>query len=136
MVALPYGKGRCAMSLPQHSGTNSASVASGSSFYAAMRILPPAQRQAMFAVYAFCRAVDDIADDGGPAEKRLARLERWREDVERVYAGAGETELTEGLEPLIAAFGFAKADFLAVIDGMEMDVTGVTRAPDWAMLDL
>jgi squalene synthase HpnD len=136
MVALPYGKGRCAMSLPQHSGTNSASIASGSSFYAAMRILPPAQRQAMFAVYAFCRAVDDIADDDGPAEKRLARLERWREDIERVYAGAGETELTEGLEPLIAAFGFAKADFLAVIDGMEMDVTGVTRAPDWAMLDL
>lgn len=124
------------MSLPQHSGTSSASVASGSSFYAAMRILPPAQRQAMYAVYAFCRAVDDIADEEGPTEGRLARLDRWRGDIERLYAGGGETELTEGLQPLIAAFGFAKADFLAVIDGMEMDVTGVTRAPDWAMLDL
>ena len=124
------------MSLPQHSSTNSASVASGSSFYAAMCILPRAQRQAMFAVYAFCRAVDDIADDDGPAEERLARLGRWREDIERVYAGGGGTELTEGLEPLIAAFGFAKPDFLAVIDGMEMDVRSEMRAPDWQTLDL
>ena len=109
------------MSLPQHSGS-STSVASGSSFYAAMRILPPAQRQAMYAVYAFCRAVDDIADDEGPTDRRLARLDRWRGDIERLYGGGGETELTEGLQPLIAAFGFAKADFFAVIDGILLGV--------------
>ena len=124
------------MSLPQHSGNTSATVASGSSFYAAMRILPPAQRQAMYAVYAFCRAVDDVADDDGPTEERLARLDHWRGEIERLYAGGGETELTDGLQPLIAAFGFAKADFLAVIDGMEMDVRREMRAPDWQTLDL
>jgi phytoene synthase len=124
------------MSLPQHSGNTSATVASGSSFYAAMRILPPAQRQAMYVIYAFCRAVDDVADDDGPTEERLARLDHWRGEIERLYAGGGETELTDGLQPLIAAFGFAKADFLAVIDGMEMDVRREMRAPDWQTLDL
>ena len=52
--------------------------AAGSSFYTAMRLLPKERREAMYAVYAFCRAVDDVADDGGPAEVRAAELERWR----------------------------------------------------------
>jgi presqualene diphosphate synthase len=124
------------MSPSQHSAANSASVASGSSFYAAMRILPPAQRQAMYAVYAFCRAVDDIADDGGPIKERLARLDLWRRDIERLYAEGNETELTQGLQSLLEAFEFEKADFLAVIDGMEMDVRRLMTAPDWQTLDL
>jgi phytoene/squalene synthetase len=48
--------------------------ASGSSFYAAMRILPRAQRDGMFEIYSFCRLVDDIADDGGPQAPRFAQL--------------------------------------------------------------
>ncbi len=85
------------MSAPQPSGANGAPAASGSSFYAAMRILPPRQREAMYAVYAFCRAVDDIADEGGPKPQRLAALDRWRRDIDRLYAGGGETPLTAGL---------------------------------------
>jgi phytoene synthase len=111
-------------------------VASGSSFFAAMRILPAAERGAIYAVYAFCRAVDDIADDGGPIEQRLAELDRWRADIERLYNGGGETELTEGLQPLIETFGLEKTDFLAVIDGMEMDVRQQMTAPDWPTLDI
>ena len=49
--------------------------ASGSSFYLAMRIMPKAQREAMFEIYSFCRRVDDIADDGGPSDRRLAQLQ-------------------------------------------------------------
>ena len=53
-----------------------------SSFYLAMRLMPPSQRQAMFEIYSFCRAVDDIADDGLlPPEIALSRLDRWRADL-------------------------------------------------------
>ena len=63
--------------------------ASGSSFYAAMRLLPPAERAAMFAIYAFCRVVDDIADDAGADAGRAPRAAgRWRADLAALYAGA------------------------------------------------
>ena len=55
--------------------------ASGSSFYTAMRILPQAQRDAMFQIYSFCRAVDDIADSTGPRQQRVRELAGWRDDI-------------------------------------------------------
>jgi phytoene synthase len=124
------------MSVQQTSAPGSAPVASRSSFYTAMRILPRAQREGMYAVYAFCRAVDDIADDGGPQQERLAGLDRWRRDIDRLYRGGGETELTEGLWSPIEAFGLEQTDFLAVIDGMEMDVRRDDKASDWQTFDL
>ncbi len=113
-----------------------APVAKRSSFYFAMRILPPEQRQAMYEVYAFCRAVDDIADDAGSAGNRLAMLNRWRVDIARLYAGRGATELTQSLAVPVAAFALRQEDFVAVIDGMEMDVRRDIRAPDWESFDL
>lgn len=110
-------------------------AAAGSSFYLAMRILPKEQREAMYQVYAFCRAVDDIADDTSPKELRLARLEAWRGEIQRLYAGK-TSELTQGLAAPVKTFGLRKIDFLAVIDGMEMDVTRDIRAPNWDELDL
>ncbi len=61
--------------------------ASGSSFYAAMRILPREQREAMFQIYSFCRQVDDIADSDGPRPERLAALQQWRDDIDALYQG-------------------------------------------------
>jgi len=61
--------------------------ASGSSFYAAMRILPREQREAMFQIYSFCRQVDDIADSDGPRPERLKALDQWRHDIDALYAG-------------------------------------------------
>ena len=66
---------------------NYGTTASGSSFYAAMRILPQEQRQAMFQIYSFCRQVDDIADSDGPRDQRLAALQQWREDIDALYQG-------------------------------------------------
>ena len=109
--------------------------ASGSSFYAAMRILPRAQREAMFEIYSFCRAVDDIADDGGPRDKRLSDLQQWRDDVDALY-GSVPPERLRGLAEATRQFGLRREDFLAVVDGMEMDVHGDIRAPDRATLDL
>jgi len=116
-------------------GEGARPAAAGSSFYLAMRILPKEQREAMYQVYAFCRTVDDIADDPGPKTGRLAKLEAWRGEIERLYAGK-TSALTKGLAAPVETFGLEKDDFLAVIDGMEMDVARDIRAPDWAELDL
>ena len=111
--------------------------AAKSSFYWAMRLMPKAQRQAMFEIYSFCRAVDDIADDGGPKDVARARLERWRADLAALYAGSPPARLKD-LAEAVATFGMRHEDFLAVIDGMEMDVerTVGAGATDWATLDL
>jgi squalene synthase HpnD len=119
-----------------NTGTARTPVAKRSSFYLAMRILPPEQRQAMYAVYAFCRAVDDIADDEGPQDARLAMLDRWRTDIARLYAGRGASDLTQSLAMPVVAFALRKEDFFAIIDGMEMDVRRDIRAPDWDAFDL
>jgi presqualene diphosphate synthase len=109
--------------------------ASRSSFYTGMRILPRGQREAMFEIYAFCRAVDDIADDPGPREGRMAALESWRSDIDALYAGTAPARLA-GLARATRDFDLAREDFLAVIDGMEMDVRADIRAPDRATLDM
>jgi presqualene diphosphate synthase len=118
-------------------GTNAnyGSTASGSSFYAAMRILPQAQREAMFQIYSFCRQVDDIADSDGPREERLAALQQWRDDIDALYRGAPPARLRDYVGS-VKTFGLKREDFLAIVDGMEMDVPADIRAPDMATLDL
>jgi presqualene diphosphate synthase len=106
-----------------------------SSFYAAVRVLPARQRSAMLEVYDFCRAVDDIADCDGDRQGRLQALERWRAAIAAVYAGAPPPEL-HGLSQAVARFGLQREDFLAIVDGMEMDVAGDIVGPDGATLDL
>jgi presqualene diphosphate synthase len=111
-------------------------AAQSSSFYAALRILPPAQREAMFQVYAFCRAVDDIADREGPRPQRLAELEQWRRRIDGLYHGSDTPGEVLSLAQVIRRFGLEQADFDAIIDGMVMDAQSDVRAPDWATLDL
>lgn len=111
-------------------------AAASSSFYAAMRILPRSQRDAMYHVYAFCRAVDDVADNGGSREVRLADLNQYRADVEQLYAIGRVTSRTRDLLGPIREYGLLKDDFIAVIDGMEMDIVRDLRAPEWKVLDL
>ena len=109
--------------------------AAGSSFYAAMRILPRRQRDAMFEIYAFCRRVDDIADSDLPRAERLARLDLWRRDIDALYGGHAP-ERVAGLAQTARDFSLSREDFLAVIDGMEMDAREDIRAPDLQTLDL
>jgi squalene synthase HpnD len=114
---------------------NVAKRASGSSFYLAMRILPREQRDAMFEIYSFCRLVDDIADSDAPRPERAAGLEQWRRDIEAMYAGRCPAEL-RGLANAVERFKLRQQDFLAVIDGMNMDAVEDIRAPEWSKLDL
>jgi phytoene synthase len=110
--------------------------ASGSSFYAAMRLMPKAERRAMFAIYAFCRVVDDIADaDDRPADVRRDELGGWVADLHLFYAGERPRRLAF-LTEAIERFGLKKDDFLAVIDGMLMDVDETIVAPSRVKLDL
>jgi len=114
---------------------DAAAASSGSSFYLAMRILPVAQRDAMYQVYAFCRAVDDIADSELPRAERAAGLERWRADIDACYAGTPPASLA-ALTRHIHTFGLLREDFHAMIDGMAMDAAEDICAPDEATLDL
>jgi phytoene synthase len=111
------------------------SRASGSSFYTAMRILRREQREAMFEIYSFCRLVDDVADSTAPHAERRLELVQWRKNIEAIYAGQPPAEL-RALARTVRDFALRKEDFLAVIDGMEMDAAEDIRAPDWATLDL
>jgi phytoene synthase len=114
---------------------NYGTAASGSSFYAAMRILPRHQREAMFQIYSFCRQVDDIADSNGPRPERLAALQQWRDDIDALYQGHPPPRLQDYVSS-VRTFGLRREDFLAIVDGMEMDVPQDIRAPEFATLDL
>lgn len=114
---------------------NSSQRAAGSSFYTAMRVLPQAQRNAMYEIYGFCRSVDDIADSLGPRPQRLAQLNEWRTQVGALYQGR-QGPLVTGLAQPVRNFDLAQEDFLAIIDGMEMDTIEDIRAPSLATLDL
>jgi squalene synthase HpnD len=110
--------------------------ASGTSFYSAMRLLPVERRNAMYAIYAFCREVDDIADEGGSLDDKRAGLEEWRAEIDRIYAGAPQKPIAQALLTPVKAFSLRKEDFLAVIDGMQMDAETTIVAPELATLDL
>jgi presqualene diphosphate synthase len=109
--------------------------AAGTSFYWAMRMLPKERRDGMYAVYAFCREVDDIADDWPEAE-RPAGLAAWHDEIEAIYAGRPRELIARALAAPVARFGLRKGDFHDVIDGMEMDAGAAIRAPDLTTLDL
>ncbi len=109
---------------------------SGSSFFWAMRMLPEEKRLAMFAVYAFCREVDDIADEPGEEAEKRFRLALWRGEIERLYGGRPGFPVAVALAAAVTRFDLAKSDFRAVIDGMEMDAADTLRIDDMAMLNL
>ena len=108
----------------------------GTSFYRGMRVLPPDRRHAMYAIYAFCRIVDDIADEDGALPEKLRGLAAWRAHVAGLYRGESEGPVTRVLVAAVERFRLREEDFAAVIDGMRMDAETVIVAPDLATLDL
>jgi presqualene diphosphate synthase len=110
-------------------------VGSGTSFYWGMRLLPLAKRKAMYAIYAFCREVDDIADGSAPVAAKLAELADWRRELDELYAGRRPERATALalIEP-VARFDLPASEFHAMIDGMEMDAGGGMQSPPFADL--
>lgn len=109
---------------------------SGSSFYWAMRLMAPQKRNAMYAVYAFCREVDDIADGDAPEAEKRADLIGWREEVENIYLATPTTLLGQSLIPAVTAYELVKQDFLDVLDGMEMDISKNVQIANLSDLEL
>ena len=103
--------------------------AAGTSFYRGMRILPPDRRLAMYAIYAFCRVVDDIADEPAPLDFKHAGLADWRARIAGLYAGTAGDAVTRVLRTAASRFQLRQDDFLAVVDGMAMDADTVIVAP-------
>lgn len=95
---------------------------SHTSFYWAMRLLPLQKRNAMYAIYAFCWVVDDIADGTDGVEEKRRRLHVWRREIGDVYNDKASGPVGQALVKARRDFDLRQEDFLAVIDGMEMDV--------------
>jgi len=108
----------------------------GSSFYWAMRLMEAEKRHSMYAVYAYCREVDDIADGSEPEETKRTKLKEWRNEIERVFKNEPQTEIGMALSASVTRFNLNKSDFLAVIDGMEMDAPSHLQISDILELEL
>jgi phytoene synthase len=108
--------------------------ASATSFLWGMRILPEERRDGMFAIYAYCREVDDIADEEAPLDQKLAHLAEWRREIDRLYAGAPRKPTAQALVEPVRKFALPRQEFIALIEGMEMDVKTTMRGPTWAEL--
>lgn len=131
--------------LPAPPGTDPAAVAAaitagaGTSFAHGMRILPRARREGMWALYAFARVIDDIADgpDRGPdwplAEKHRL-LDAWRAEIAALYEGRAVSAVGLALAGPVARYDLPQAEFLALIEGMQMDADGPVVAPPMAEL--
>jgi phytoene synthase len=108
-------------------------ASAGSSFAAGMRILPEARRRAIHAVYALCRAVDDIADGDAPgsddARSRAAQLDRWEAELDEIYGGAPRTAIGAEIARSCEWLDLPKREFVLILDGMRMDAAAIV-APE------
>jgi len=109
--------------------------ASGSSFTLSFLILPKANREAMTALYAFCREVDDVVDECSDYQVAQTKLNWWKQEIEALYAGTPQHPVTKALMAYIHPFNLPKGHFLEVIDGMEMDIK-FNRYQDFKQLQL
>jgi 15-cis-phytoene synthase len=97
-------------------------AASGSSFYYSFLFLPPERRRAITALYAFCREVDDIADDVADTALARTKLAWWRTEIANLFAGHPQHPVMRALQPFAQPYGLDAGRMNEIIDGMEMDL--------------
>ena len=108
---------------------------SGSSFTVSFIFLPKTQREAMTALYAFCREVDDVVDECTDFSVAQTKLNWWKIEVANLYANTPQHPVTKALQPFVGQFNLAQEHFLEIIDGMEMDLK-FNRYEDFKQLQL
>mgnify|MGYP001393284829 CR=1 FL=1 len=101
---------------------------SGSSFYYSFLFLPPDKRQAITALYAFCREVDDVVDECHDPQLAQTTLGWWRDEVDRIYDGAPTHPVGQALREVVPAYDLPREQLQEIIDGMEMDLDHVRYA--------
>ncbi len=99
---------------------------SRSNFFYAFLCLPRPQREAIYAVYAFCRIVDDAVDLGGDRDGQRRELARWREEIGRVYGGQPEHPAGQRLQEAVRWFAIPRTALEEIITGVEMDLDHAT----------
>ncbi|HTH40927.1 MAG TPA: presqualene diphosphate synthase HpnD [Rhodocyclaceae bacterium] len=97
-------------------------AASGSSFYYSFLFLPPERRQAIMALYAFCREVDDVVDECSDPTLARAKLAWWRTEIAGLFEGKASHPVTQALATSIQRFDISQELLMEIIDGMEMDL--------------
>jgi 15-cis-phytoene synthase len=110
-------------------------AASGSSFYYSFLFLTKPKRQAIIALYAFCREVDDIADECKDTSVASIKLAWWRNEIANLYAGKPQHPVTKALAEAIHLYQLDQEHFLEIIDGMSMDLAQ-NRYADFKQLQL
>ncbi len=108
---------------------------SGSSFYYSFMFLPQQKREAITALYAFCREVDDIADECTELHIAQTKLSWWRSEIENLYHDNPQHPVSKALLPHIKTFNLDAEHFNEIIDGMEMDLS-FNRYEDFKQLQL
>jgi phytoene synthase len=97
-------------------------LARDTNFYYSFLVLPAEKRRAIVAVWDFCRAVDDAADEASEG-RGAAEVAQWREELARCFDGrAPQTPPGRALQPLIPRFHLPRSAFDALIEGVEMDL--------------
>jgi phytoene synthase len=109
--------------------------ASGSSFAMAMRLLPRAKREAMHALYAYCRVLDDIADDAIPAAHKEYALGYWRQEVNALYVGRAQHPITQALQEILPHFALPREELMLILDGVRFDAEEEILAPTTDILE-
>lgn len=94
-----------------------------------LRLLPRPQREAMAALAAYCREMDEIADGTAPLAEKRGRLAAWRRELEALYAGMPATPVGIALQAPIRRHDLPRGEFEEIIAGMEMDAAGIMLAP-------
>lgn len=109
--------------------------ASGSSFFLPMMLLPRPKREAMLALYAFCRETDDVADEIEDPEESRALIEAWRDEIHALYRGTPRHPVTRALAEPVQRFNLPEKYFLSILDGFDMDRGGAMLRPTMAELE-
>lgn len=102
-----------------------------SSFYWGMRILPPERRLALYAIYAYCRVLDDIADADRPVAERMAQLDGWEAEIGRIGNGTPLEPVGRVLQQAVARFSLPVDELLLILDGMRDDLHRGPAATPW-----
>ena len=110
---------------------------SGSSFFWGMNILDSERKRAMFAIYAFCRIVDDIADEIKNKRLKIEKLKSWKKKIKNIFESKKlKSSIEKELKIAVKKFQLERVDFYAIIDGMMMDAKSDIKFPKKKNLEL
>lgn len=103
---------------------------SGTSFFWSMRLLPKAQRNAMYTIYAFFRHIDDIVDGDSDMKEKIDLIKAWRKEIDNIYdKKLPTTEIGRKIYKNCMRFKLPKEEFINLIDCITMDIPNPVQAP-------